>query len=114
MEVTLPPSTGLTSHNENAGGLYNRGVEFQLDYDIFRSGDLKWNVGLTGTFLKNRITSLPIEPFLRSASYNKVEEGHSVYEWWLYQWAGVDPQTGFNIFEIADDYICLLYTSRCV
>ena len=35
----------------------------------------------------------------------QVEEGHSVYEWWLYQWAGVDPQTGFNIFEIADDYI---------
>jgi TonB-linked SusC/RagA family outer membrane protein len=105
MEVTLPPSTGLTSHNENAGGLYNRGIEFQLDYDIFKTGDINWNVGLTGTYLKNRITSLPIEPFLRSASYNKVEQGHSVYEWWLYQWAGVDPQTGLNIFEIADEFI---------
>ena len=105
MEVTLPPSTGLTSHNENAGGLYNRGVEFQLGYDIVKTVNMRWNVGLTGTYLKNRITSLPVDAFLRNASYNKVEEGHSVYEWWLYQWAGVDPQTGLSIYEIAEDYI---------
>jgi TonB-linked SusC/RagA family outer membrane protein len=105
MEVTLPPSTGLTSHNENAGGLYNRGFEFQLGYDIIKTGNMRWNVGINGTYLKNRITSLPIDAFLRNASYNKVEEGHSVYEWWLYQWAGVDPQTGLSIYEIAEDYI---------
>jgi TonB-linked SusC/RagA family outer membrane protein len=105
MEVALPPSTGLTSHKENAGGLYNKGVEFQLGYDIIKTRDIRWNVGLNGTYLKNCITSLPVEPYLRNASYNKVEEGHSVYEWWLYQWAGVDPQTGLSIYEIADEYI---------
>ncbi len=105
MEVTLPPSTGLTSRNDNAGGLYNKGVEFVLNYDIIRTKNVNWNFGLNGTFLKNRITYLPIEPYTINSSYNKIEEGHSVYEWWLYQWAGVDPQTGLNIFELGDEYL---------
>lgn len=105
MEVSLAPSTGLTSRNENAGGLVNRGLEFALDYDIIRSKDITWNLGINGTVLKNEITKLPIPSYTRNSSYNKVEEGHSVYEWWLYQWAGVDPQTGLCIYEVGENYL---------
>ncbi len=105
MEVSLAPSSGLTSRNENAGGLVNRGLEFAFDYDIIRSKDVTWNLGINGTFLKNVITSLPVPPYTKNSSYHKVEEGHSVYEWWMYQWVGVDPQTGLCIYEIGDKYL---------
>ena len=105
MEVSLAPSSGLTSRNENAGGLVNRGLEFAFDYDIIRSKDVTWNLGINGTFLKNEIISLPVPPYTKNSSYHKVEEGHSVYEWWMYQWAGVDPQTGLCIYEIGDKYL---------
>lgn len=104
MEVTLPSSTGLTSRNENAGGLYNKGIEFVLDYDVIRKKDLTWNIGINGTFLKNKITDLPVDPYTINSNFNKIEEGHSVYEWWLFQWAGVDPQTGLNLYEVSDDF----------
>ena len=104
MEVTLSPSTGLTSYNDNDGALLNHGLEFALGYDIIRNKKVTWNVGVNGSAVKNVITYLPIPAFTRNSSYNKVEQGHSVYEWWLYQWKGVDPKTGLNYYELGDSY----------
>ncbi len=104
MEVTLASSTGLTSYNDNDGSLLNHGLEFALGYDIIRNKNVTWNVGVNGSAVKNVITYLPIPAFTRNSSYNKVEQGHSVYEWWLYQWKGVDPKTGLNYYEIGDKY----------
>ena len=98
MDVTLPSSVGLTSYPTNDGGLLNHGVEFSLAYDIVKTKKVTWNVGLNGSAVKNVITYLPIPAYNRNSSYNRIEEGHSVYEWWLYQWAGVDSETGLNLF----------------
>ena len=98
MEVTLPSSTGLTSYNDNDGALLNHGLEFQLGYDLIKTKKVTWNLGVNGSIVKNKITYLPIPAFTKNSSYNKVEEGKSVYEWWLYQWKGVDPATGLNLY----------------
>lgn len=104
MEVTLSPSTGLTSYNDNDGTLLNHGLEFALGYDFIRNKNVSWNVTVNGSAVRNVIKELPVPAFTRNSSYNKVEEGHSVYEWWLYQWKGVDPKTGLNYYEIGDKY----------
>ena len=104
MDVTLPSSTGLTSYPTNDGGLLNHGLEFALGYDIIKNKKVSWNVGLNGSAVQNKITYLPIPAYTRNSSYNRVEQGHSVYEWWLYQWAGVDPDTGLNLFIPGAEY----------
>ena len=104
MDVTLAPSTGKNSYPTNDGGLLNSGFELQLGYDIIKTKKVKWNVGANASILKNKITYLPIPAYTTNSSFNKIEEGHSVYEWWLYQWQGVDPATGLNYFTLGDGF----------
>lgn len=92
--VPLSPSTGMSSQDMNAGSMYNSGVEFQLGFDIIKKRDLKWSIDINGAMLKNEVTSLPREPYTINSSYQRIEEGHSRYEWWLLQWAGVNPENG--------------------
>ena len=39
---------------------------------------------------------MPVEPY--NSGVHRVEEGHSRYEFYLLQWAGVDPATGNTIY----------------
>lgn len=94
--VPLSPSTGMESQDMNAGTMYNRGVEIELGARIIEKKDFSWGVNFNGTHIKNRITKLPIDPFVDGV--HKVEEGHSRYEFWLRQWAGVDPATGNSLY----------------
>jgi len=100
MNVTLAPSCGIASYPANDGSLLNSGVELALAGDIIRTKNVTWNLGANASFLNNKIKKLPIDPYTVNSSYNKIEEGHSVHEWWLYQWAGVNPETGLNYFEL--------------
>ncbi|MBQ7574900.1 MAG: SusC/RagA family TonB-linked outer membrane protein [Bacteroidales bacterium] len=104
MQVTLPSSSGNTSYPTNDGGLVNRGWELQLAYDVVRNKNVTWNIGANASILKNKVTHLPIDPYTFNTDFNKMEEGHSVYEWWLYQWRGVDPATGVNYYELGESY----------
>ncbi|MBO4571749.1 MAG: SusC/RagA family TonB-linked outer membrane protein [Bacteroidales bacterium] len=104
MSVTLPSSSGNTSYPTNDGGLVNRGWELQLAYDIVKTKKATWNLGANASILKNKVTHLPIDPYTFNSDFNKMQEGHSVYEWWLYQWRGVDPATGVNYFELGDRF----------
>ncbi|MDR0537411.1 MAG: TonB-dependent receptor [Tannerellaceae bacterium] len=94
--IPQSPSTGLSSSYRNAGNMYNRGVEIDLHGKVFQRKDLSVNLGVNATFLKNEITYLPVEPYIDGTK--RVEEGHSRYEFYLRQWAGVDPATGNSIY----------------
>lgn len=98
-EIPQPISTGVDSQNENAGTMFNRGVEFTFDVGLINTNDLRWSVNANVTYLKNKITDLPLDPYV--SSMYKIEEGHPRYEFWLRQWVGVNPQTGYNLF-VAD------------
>lgn len=94
--IPQAPDTGATSAYKNAGTMYNRGVEVDLNGKVIQTKDWTWSVGINATWLKNRITSLPVEPY--NSGVHRVEEGHSRYEFYLRQWAGVDPATGNSIY----------------
>lgn len=104
LDVALASSTGKTSYPSNDGGLVNSGWEIQLGYDLIRTKNVKWNISANTSLLRNVVTSLPIPAYTRSNNVTRVEEGHSVYDWYLYHWAGVDPKTGLNYFELGDTY----------
>ncbi|MCK9624946.1 MAG: TonB-dependent receptor [Bacteroidales bacterium] len=98
-EVPQPLSTGVDSKSVNAGTMYNRGIELTLDYKIVNTKDFKWTLNGNTTYLKNKLVDLPLEAY--TTSVYKIEEGHSRYEFWLRQWYGVNPDTGYNLF-VAD------------
>lgn len=85
---------------KNAGTLYNRGWEMQFDVDAIRTRAVTWNIGLNLTAYKNRITKLPPE----NAKDGIIDgtkrwfKGHSVYEYWLRQWVGVDQMDGSSLY----------------
>ena len=98
-DVSQPYSTGVTSIVQNIGKISNYGVEVDLNYDAVKSKNWKFSVGLNATFLKNKIDKLPdtMQDGYVSGS-KKWLVGKSIYEFWLYQWAGVDPATGNGLY----------------
>ena len=96
-DVPLPnSSSGLTTVTQNIGNMYNLGVEVQLNGDIIRKQDFYWNLGLNLTTSKNKITKLPQEKI--SASPFQREVGYSIYEFYLRQYVGVNPQNGMPMY----------------
>lgn len=104
-DVSQPSSSGVTSIIQNIGKVTNSGVEIELDYTAFKNKDWIVSVGANATFVKNKIKNLP--PSMRENGYvsgsKKWMEGKSIYEFWLRQWYGVDPDTGDGLFYLDTD-----------
>lgn len=103
-DVSQPLSVGYESIIQNIGKISNSGVEINLDYEVLRNADWHASVGANATFIKNKIKKLPStmsEGYISGSK--KWVEGKSIYEFWLRQWAGVDPETGDGLYEIDMD-----------
>jgi TonB-linked SusC/RagA family outer membrane protein len=95
--VPQPISSGINNIDVNAGSMYNKGVEVVLDGDVYKSKNFQLGLNLNATFLKNKISQLPLEPY--PTSVYKIEQGHSRYDFWLREWYGVNPDNGYNLFK---------------
>ena len=97
-QVPQPLSSGFTTQWQNVGTMYNQGFEIQLSADIVRTRDFTWNSGLNVSHVKNRLTKLPQEEIIDGTK--KLRVGHSMYDFWLYEYAGVDPENGDALFYV--------------
>lgn len=95
--VPLPLSAGIDDKDMNAGTMYNRGFEFTFDVDAIRKKNFTWNISGNMSYLKNKITYLPVEPY--NSSPHRIEEGHPIYEFYLRQWEGVNPEDGYCVYQ---------------
>jgi TonB-linked SusC/RagA family outer membrane protein len=100
--VPLPVSGLVTSVLQNIGSMENRGWELQLGGDVLRAKDFKWNLVTNWTVFKNEITKLPAETPTIISGTKKREVGQDVYQFWLRQYAGVDPNDGSALYIPAD------------
>lgn len=99
-DVPLPMSTGISSITRNIGTMHNKGIDLQLGYNAIRTADVDWRIDLNLTHFKNKITKLAEENRengIVSGSKKRVE-GKGIYEFWLREFAGVDPQTGDALY----------------
>jgi TonB-linked SusC/RagA family outer membrane protein len=113
--VKKPESAGTVDNTEynptvwqNIGTVSNRGFELSLDADIIRTRNFNWHVGLNATALKNKILTLPDEN--KVAPYygiidgtKKYTEGHDMYDFWTYQYVGVDQMNGRALYKLNDN-----------
>ena len=76
--------------------MYNRGVEINLNADVLRIADFTWNVNVNFSKIKNEITKLPQEEIISGTK--KLKVGHSIYDYWLREWRGVDASNGAALY----------------
>ena len=88
-DVTGIPGASVRS---NIGAMSNSGIELQINAQTYTSpdGNFAWSSALNLTTVKNRVKKL----FTEMSGTNYIIEGKPLGVWWVYEWAGVDPQTG--------------------
>lgn len=96
--VPISLSSGVPSVWRNLGKVRNQGVEINLSYDYLQTPDWTGSVGMNGTFLKNKVKKMPTGLPEIVSSTMKVSEGHSIYDFWLREYGGVNPQNGDALY----------------
>lgn len=105
--VYLPLSAGGTSTSnaeatitKNLGSVSNRGMEVSFDVDVVKKKDWKWNLGINATTIKNKILTLPEQNRANGIvnGTKKYMEGHGIYDFWMFQYVGVDQMTGNALY----------------
>ena len=104
LDVPVPATTGFADITQNAGELVNQGIDISLSADVIDQGDWRWTVTANMGYLNNEVTNLPDgsaeDPdgnkfvALTAFSSQRAIEGHSVAQWFLNRYAGVNPTTG--------------------
>ena len=89
----IAPSLGYGSIDENVGALKNTGIEMVLNGTIINQNGWVWKLGMNLTHYKNKVTELPLKDMPQSG-VNKLQVGRSVYDFYMKEWAGVDPDNG--------------------
>ena len=97
----LAPSQGRPGTQlVNDIDMKNNGIEFEISTDIVKTPNVYWNVSLNGTHYKNQLTKLPsdkpAEGYEVGSYYREV--GASLYDYYMYEWAGVDPTNGLPLY----------------
>ena len=95
------PSTGYSAVWVNGGSMENQGVEFQMEVHAVDDRNVKLNIRLNGGHYANKILSLPknIDGENDQMNYNGgMAVGHSLYEYNMVEFAGVDATTGEALY----------------
>ena len=93
---TLPTTGGRPYIWENLGAMANQGVEFELTVDLVKTSKVNWTATLVGSHYKNELLTLPEEnreDGIITGQF-KYMEGKSIYDYYTYKYAGIDPETG--------------------
>ena len=89
----LATSLGYTSVDENIGALKNTGFEIDLKGTLIHTRDFAWRLGVNLTHYKNVVTDLPLKD-MPITGVTRLKVGRSVYDFYLREWAGVNPENG--------------------
>ncbi|WP_424495259.1 SusC/RagA family TonB-linked outer membrane protein [Salinimicrobium sp. GXAS 041] len=93
--VPLPISMGLSEGPANIGDMYNEGLEVGLNALLFDTNNFTWQLGVQASTFRNEITNLP-SPFVTGSK--RWAEGRSRFDFFLYDYAGVDPENGDALY----------------
>ena len=81
---------------DNIGAMVNRGFELSLNADVVRRGGFVWNLSANLSYNHNEITELynGLNEYELSSTSTKLVVGHSVGEFYVNRFAGVNPANG--------------------
>lgn len=90
--------------NTNLGNVRNSGFELTLNATAVRNKNFQWNIDFNFSTLKNEITYLPGGSYVytNTSAYYKMEEGYSLFEFFMVKNAGVNPDNGNMRYWVRD------------
>lgn len=92
-DVPIPVSSaGFSSITSNLAKMRNDGIEIALDYRIINKKDMIWSVNANISTINNEILELPVD-FIQNGTKRFIE-GKDRYQYFIQEFAGVDPTTG--------------------
>jgi len=102
LSYPMATSTGFNGYNANVGDMRNSGVEAEIKISPIRTNDVKWNITLMGSHVKNKVLKLTGEtPEIISGIYS-TKEGSPINTFYMAKSAGVDPATGAQLYWVYD------------
>ncbi|MFN3137636.1 MAG: SusC/RagA family TonB-linked outer membrane protein [Allomuricauda sp.] len=109
LDTPISAINAQTNLSRNTGELVNRGLEFNVAYDVFRGGQNGFNLTLNavGGINEQEIIDLPTEDGIIDIAGAPLgyREGGRVLEYYTYRYAGVNPENGNLQFLTADGEI---------
>ena len=95
--VPISMTTGLASTYRNMGELSNKGFEASINAVLIKNKDFTWDATFVASYNKNKMlklsTDMPIE-----GTFQTTEVGKPIYQYYMKEWAGVDPETGAGMW----------------
>jgi TonB-dependent starch-binding outer membrane protein SusC len=112
LDVPLSSTSGFEKLRQNIGSLRNRGVEALINVKIL-DGNVKWDVGANLAHNKSKILSLGkddqfIDPNNARLIY---KVGESLYNFYIRDYAGVNPANGEALWKDEDGKITSNYAA---
>ncbi|MDO4763706.1 MAG: SusC/RagA family TonB-linked outer membrane protein, partial [Flavobacteriaceae bacterium] len=97
----ISPSIGDAIMKVNDGKLLNQGIEFNLVGHLVRTENFFLDLSVNGEMMRNRIIEMPFDNTTQKRKVLDASEvgygrtqGSSIYDFYMREWAGVDPNTG--------------------
>ena len=94
--VPLSAGNPVSTIPVNVGSILNKGIEVSLDGNIIRTKNVNWNWNFNVSHYTNTVLALDdsvSENGIRSGN-RIIKVGGSIYEAYMFKYAGVDPATG--------------------
>lgn len=111
LSVQLPTTTGFSSQLRNTGKLRNRGIEFSLNYDVVKNSQIKFNVGFNVAHNETKLLDLGGEDEILDG-WNRIHRlNESFSQWYVFDWAGVNPLTGMGMWYNSDGELTEKYSN---
>src|SRR3989339_157216 len=105
-DVPISRVTGFSSTLKNIGEINNKGIEIELSGEIIKGKEVSWNAGITASHITSKVTKLyggqNIIWFEPTGGDSRIkfmyQEGQSTLAVYGREWAGVDRETGKNVW----------------
>ena len=91
------PGYALTSP-QNVGELKNTGYEVTITSNNFNTKDFTWTTTLNHAHNSNKVSKLYCGQYQIISGILSLKEGEPYYSYYTYEYAGVDPETGKELY----------------
>ncbi len=110
-DVPISRVTGFSSTLKNIGEINNKGIEIELNGEIIKGKEVTWNAGFTASHVTSKVTKLyggqNIIWYEPTGGDSRIKfmykEGESTLAVYGREWAGVDRETGKNVWYMNND-----------
>ncbi len=97
----LPNDSGFSSITENVGAVRNEGLEIELGAVVFARGQFSWSSEYNITFQRSEVLALEGDQewmWDPGVSASRIYVGEPRHQWWVRNYAGVNPADGRALF----------------